>query len=130
MALAEEANPWLTRSQGVPWLERLEREHDNLRAALVWSDTVSDTSMLARIAGALWLFWWMHGHFGDAARWLSRALDRPTESALRITVLQGAGNLAFYQEQATRSLGIWTELIELARPSGNQGALARGLGRS
>src|SRR5207244_3074956 len=37
MALTEEARPWLTRSQSRIWSDRLETEHDNLRAALVWS---------------------------------------------------------------------------------------------
>src|SRR5205807_10416435 len=56
LALAEAAEPELWRD--VAWLERLETEHDNLRAALDWCAGSSPEAGL-RLAGALWWFWYI-----------------------------------------------------------------------
>src|SRR5262249_18009893 len=50
------------RSQSV-WLDRLELEHDNLRAGLAWlSVTEEDGVHALRLAAALWQFWWLRGY--------------------------------------------------------------------
>jgi tetratricopeptide (TPR) repeat protein len=110
-------------------MDRLEIEHDNLRAALVWSDAASDANVLARTAASLWFFWYLRGHFGEAERWISIALDRATDPAVRIELLQAAANLAFFQDEATKSIGLWTEMIEFGRAHGDQRSAARALAR-
>jgi predicted ATPase len=129
MALAEEAEPWLTRSQAGLWMDRLELDQDNLRAALVWSDSVSEANALARMAVRLWYFWYLRGHFDDAERWIGRALDRATEPETRLDLLIAAANLAFFQDDAATSIRMWSEAIELGRAHGNQRAVARSLAR-
>src|SRR5262245_42819181 len=62
LALAEEAEPQLWRE--VAWVERLEREHDNLRTALEWCAASSPETGL-RLAGALHWFWHIRGHFTE-----------------------------------------------------------------
>jgi predicted ATPase len=69
VALAEEAEPQLTGAEQRLWLERLETEHDNLRAALEWR---AEEAVL-RLAGALWRFWWVRSHFGEGRAWLGSA---------------------------------------------------------
>ena len=94
LALAEEAEPNL---KGSPkeWLDRLEREHDNLRAALDALEASSESERALRLAGALWKFWNMRGYPGEGRRRLERALavdEGPT--AARAKALNGVTALA------------------------------------
>ncbi len=75
-ALAEEAEPALVGPDQVGWLDRLEQEHDNLRAALRWSAERGDVEREARLCAALWRFWYYHGHLIEGERWLADALAR------------------------------------------------------
>ena len=99
LGAAERAEPLLKGAEQSAWLQRLEEDHDNLRQALDWLLANDETELAGRLAAALWLFWWMHGHFGEARRWLQRALeagsDEPSET--RAKLLDGAGYLAFEQ---------------------------------
>src|SRR5439155_26005421 len=59
LALAVEARPELEGTHQREWLERLEREHDNLRAALAWSGAQGPGEVGLRLGGTLWRFWEM-----------------------------------------------------------------------
>src|SRR5262249_28888693 len=108
---------------------RLEGEHDNLRAALAWTAQASDVDLMARLAGPLWRFWWMRGHFGEGRRWLERALERAAEPAVRLGALWGAGSLAFYQSDYPRARAAWSEALALGRAIDSQVTVAQMLGR-
>jgi predicted ATPase/class 3 adenylate cyclase len=73
LALAEEAAPQLHRSRQVEWLDRLELEQDNMRAALGWSLRQGDVQMALRLGGALGHFWWVHGYLTEGSKWLEEA---------------------------------------------------------
>jgi predicted ATPase/class 3 adenylate cyclase len=95
LALAEEAEPHLFSTASGPWLDRLEREHDNLRAALAWFESTEDTQSVLALAGALAEFWGVKGHLAEGRRRLEAALradDRPTPA--RAKSLNGASDLA------------------------------------
>ena len=94
LALAEEAEPNLYVYSG-EWLGRLEREHDNLRAALDRFGASGETELALRLAGALSRFWDEKGHLAEGRRRLESALradNRPT--AARAKALNGAADMA------------------------------------
>ena len=78
LALAEEAKPHLERARSVAWLDRLERENDNLRAALTWcAERPAEGEALLRFCGALYLFWAIRGYLAEGRRWAAAALAVP-----------------------------------------------------
>jgi predicted ATPase/DNA-binding SARP family transcriptional activator len=96
LALAEEAEPNLIGvGSHADWLDRLERDHDNFRAALDWLEASGDTGGALRLTAALWRFWDLKGHLIDGRRHLERAIradERPT--AARAKALSGAADMA------------------------------------
>jgi non-specific serine/threonine protein kinase len=101
LALAEEAEPKLQGPEDKEWLERLETEHDNLRAALSWALEQREADLGLRLAGALWLFWEGHGHYGEGHRWLEQTLARGSQASAvaRAKALEGKGRLIFDSDE-------------------------------
>jgi tetratricopeptide (TPR) repeat protein len=95
LALGEEAYPHVHGGSPGDWFERLEREHDNLRAALDRLEASAETERVLQLAGALAEFWAVKGHLSEGRRRLESALHadaRPT--AARGRALIGAADLA------------------------------------
>jgi non-specific serine/threonine protein kinase len=76
-SLCEQAEPEL---EGGPrqeaWVDRLEEEHDNLRAALLWALENDPEAALRMASSAVWWFWFCRSHFSEGYGWLAEALDR------------------------------------------------------
>ena len=128
LEVAEESEPYLWGSEQVTWLNQLEIEHDNLRAALEWGRTAegkAESGLL--LAGSLENFWSSRGYFDEGRAHLSLALSRPEAlepTAARAKALNAAGLMAYIQSDypATRplleeSLSIYREL----GPAGRRG---------
>jgi len=95
LALAEEAEPSILGVNPGEWLDRLEHDDDNLRAALDRLRASGETQPALRLAGAVWEFWCLRAHFGEGWRCLEnllRADERPTPA--RAKALTGATHLA------------------------------------
>jgi predicted ATPase len=75
VTLAEEAEPELKGGRQVAWLERLETEHDNLRAAMRWLLGQVELEEAARLGWALWLFWGTRANFAEGRRAMEQALS-------------------------------------------------------
>ena len=71
--LAERAVPIVSGPRR-RWWDRLEAEHDNLRAALAWSRTEASGEIGLRLAVALAGFWMPRGHFNEGYGWLAAAV--------------------------------------------------------
>ncbi len=115
LAMAEEAEPELFGPRDVEWLERLEREHDNLRAALSWALGRGEAELALRLAGALWTFWQAHGHQGEGRKWLEEALaeDDRASVAARLKALEAQSWMAIDQRDFGRLEAVAQEGIEL-----------------
>jgi tetratricopeptide (TPR) repeat protein len=99
LALAEAAAPKLHGDEQVAWLDRLEAEHNNLRAALQWSATAPGRASFGlRLATALEPFWYMRGYWHEGRTWLAQALSLATgPTAHRAAALNAGGFLALEQ---------------------------------
>ena len=128
LALAEEAEPQLLGPQEPQWYERLEEEHDNIRADLSWALKGADPELGLRLAGAIWWFWHRHGHLSEGLRWLERALARGdgTSAMVRAKALAGIGWLAYGQGDLGRMRKSATEGLSLSDEAG-LGGYHRGL---
>ena len=74
LAMAETAGPELFTSRQVIWLNRLERDYDNFRAAMGWALESDKRETALRIASPLTWFWIAHRHVSDGQDWLERAV--------------------------------------------------------
>jgi non-specific serine/threonine protein kinase len=111
------------------WLERLETEHDNLRASLEWSLTSQgDTELGLQLTGALSHFWYVREHHSESRMWLQSALERSsTASAVRAKVLVGAGRLAWFQGEFARVNTLVEEGLTLYQNLGDDAGAAYAL---
>ncbi len=128
LSLAEEAEPGLTTAEQMGFLDLLEREHNNLRAALRWSLHREDIETALRLAGALWRFWYMRGHLSEGRRWLEQTLAlRGGEPSLRVRVLAGGGELSHSQGDLDRAEELREEALELSSQLGDVAQIAAAL---
>jgi predicted ATPase/transcriptional regulator with XRE-family HTH domain len=100
-ALAERAAPLLRGSEQLRWLERLEAERDNLRAALGWIVEHGEVEAELRMAVALTPYWEARGYLSEGRRWLNTVLAASRASgasqATQMQALTAAGALAQWQ---------------------------------
>ena len=117
LALAERAEPELWGSKQAIWFDRLERDHDNLRAALKWTLDNGEEETALRIAAAFWRFWVMRGHLTEGGQWIERVLSRSsgTAASIRAKALDGAGNLARARGDFRRARELHEESLVLRR---------------
>jgi tetratricopeptide (TPR) repeat protein len=134
LALAEQAEPALTGAQQAGWLERLEREHDNLRAALRWAQESGDRRLGLRLAGALWRFWYMRGHLSEGRERLTELLaqtesgrDEAESAIVWAKALHGASVLAFRQGDFGQAAALADDSLALHRKAGDIAGMAAAL---
>lgn len=115
--LAEAAQPKFESAQGQIWVDRIEREHDNLRSALQWALSRENKQEIAlQLATTLGAFWSRRGYLGEGQRWLEAALSygnhtrearaRAFREAAWLSLAQGDCN------QAEKFLSMGQELWE------------------
>ena len=130
LALAEEAEPRLTSAGKRKWLEWLQQEHENLRAALEWLVQHQEQESALRLGGALWRFWWMRGHLSEGHSQLARALaDREgiVATPVRAKALCAAGALAGVQGDFEQAVALCGQSLALFRALGDRRSSATSL---
>ena len=115
LALAEQGESRLREPEEATWLGRLDIEHDNMRAALSWTLQSEEPELGLRLAGTLWRFWWMRGHYSEGRRWLEEALARDGRaSAARAKALEAVGWLADDQGDIDRAVAAAEEGLRIS----------------
>ncbi|MGZ8695937.1 MAG: BTAD domain-containing putative transcriptional regulator [Gaiellaceae bacterium] len=129
--LAESAEPELGGSAAHVWLERLEAEHDNLRAALDWAANEGTTEDELRITVALRRFWLVRGHVREGQRRLEEALARGDDQPARLRATAAGAAAAFAVARAEyEKAKVWTEeSLELFRSLDDGAGVANSLNR-
>jgi non-specific serine/threonine protein kinase len=124
---AEQIEPHVRGPQLPIYINQLEIEHDNLRAALEWSLRQAGFGEASlRLAGALFSFWDQRGYRGEGRTWLGRALANPAapgEGAARAKVLYGAGCLAHAEGDFTAAKTLLDQSVDLWRALGSAGLI-------
>jgi non-specific serine/threonine protein kinase len=138
LELAERADPLLRGREQRAWFLRLERKHDNLRAALRWlldQDEPAEREAGLRLAAALGYFWWLRGYHTEGARWLEEALVRAqlneeadsAGAALRVTALCWAGALLIMHGELEAARARLEQARAFAQQRQDPAGLARAL---
>jgi predicted ATPase len=124
---AVEADRHLQGPDQAGWLDRLERDHDNLRAALRWAIGRTDAELAMRLAASLSYFWYFRGHFDESRALRATVLAMsagPESAALRAELLQGIGMLVLRQGEYPAARAYLDEGLATARRVGDRRLLA------
>lgn len=119
--LAEKAEPELVGPQQALWLEKLEREHNNLRAAQHWFFEQGETDhyieMALRLGGALRQLWDLHGHRIEETKFLEEALAAKGEVSpiVRARALDTIVALAIHHSDHDRAIAFCQDNLALCR---------------
>ncbi len=131
LTLAHAAKPRLFGPEQVRWLEALEREHDNLRVALAGARERGDTIQGARLAGALWRFWYIRCHLAEGRGWLQEVVALSaragTAQADRVDALVGLAIIAYVQTDYDCAAAAAEESVFLTRALDDRPNLALSL---
>jgi predicted ATPase/DNA-binding CsgD family transcriptional regulator len=131
LTFAQEAERELAGANQKSWLKRLEREQDNLRAALHWAIEHGEVEFAQRMAGALQPFWFRRGHWSEGRRWLEDSLamesNAPLNQPIRANALYGAGMLARFQGDFARARILCEQSLAVYRDLADQTGVLRTL---
>ena len=126
LVVAEEAEPELFGPRDMEWFNRLEEEHDNMRAALSWALERAEAELALHLAGALWPFWETRGYYDEGRRWLEEALEKEghASAASRTKALKAVGWLGHAQIDLDRAEVAAREGLKLSAEAELGGSLA------
>jgi len=130
LGLAERAAPNLLGSDQKLWLDRLELDQDNCRAAFDWFTAEGDARSALRLGAALWRFWQMRGHLREGRVRLESILAMPGVEGHpedRLRALEAAGGVVYWQGDMPAAKALYDECLELVRGTGDKKAIANAL---
>ena len=121
-ALAEAAEPELKGAGQVSWLDKLDREHDDLRAALGWLLEQGEAETVARFGYSLYVFWWIRGYHTEGRSWAEAALSRGSDLSRkgRAKALFVRGAMAMAQGDHPTAEACYAESCALFESAGDK----------
>ncbi|MCW5717590.1 MAG: hypothetical protein KIS68_07150 [Bauldia sp.] len=127
--LAEMAAKDLFGDRQRSWLDRLEREHDNLRAAIAWATRRPDPETAVRLGFAAWRFWQMRGYLDEA--WMRlEAMDAagwPLADEVRGRLVEALGGIAYWRADYDGAARFYAEAVDLWRRVGDDNEVANAI---
>lgn len=138
LQLAEKAQPFLQTTEQGRWMTRLEQEHENLRAALVWllaqarggsEQSKPQAEQALRFCTALSWFWYVRGYSKEGQTFLEQALVLREDISVpvRVNAFYTAANLAFHLDDLDRTEKLGNESLHLSRELGDKAGMADAL---
>jgi hypothetical protein len=119
--LVEDAAPRFTTDEQRTWLDRIDDDHENIRAALDYATRANEAEMAQRLSGATWRFWQMRGFLTEGRRRTEAALSlAPGTLKSRLRALDAAGGLAYWQADGAACQAFYKEQIDTARALGDK----------
>jgi tetratricopeptide (TPR) repeat protein len=117
LELAEACAPHLRGADQRDWLDRLERDHDNMRAALAWAVERPDPGIAVRLAFALWRFWQQRGYLDEARGLLEEMAEQgwQLEPELRARFAETVGGVAYWQADLPAATRWYDVALEIRR---------------
>jgi len=129
LELAERAAAGLSGSEQRAWLDRLEADADNFRAALDRAEAIPDPEAAVRLGFALWRFWQQRGYLREGRRRLTALEDHGWDLAPRThaRLLEALGGVAYWQADAAASRPWYEAALEIWRTIGDRREIANAL---
>ena len=121
--LAERVQPEIMGSQKGRWLDLLDQEHDNLRAAIAWAVEAGKVETAMRLVSALWRFWQMRGHLAEGLGRATAAIgmdDAEQYPECLARALDAAGGLAYWMADGEAASAFYERELELQRQLHNR----------
>jgi predicted ATPase/class 3 adenylate cyclase len=130
ITLAQEAQSHLFGPRRKEWLDRLEEDHDNFRAALEWAVASGNVQQAMCLSGSFWRYWHMRGHIYEGLARLEQILALPKSGEFpkeRLAALEAAGGLAYWQADMEGAQRFYDESLALTRQLGDTLAIANAI---
>ena len=116
LALTEKADPEILGKQGSKWLDLLQEEHENIRAAMDWADK-NNPEVFVRIVAATRDFWVVRNHLGEGRQSFEKAVEKSGgasgEAICKIFI--GLGQTAKYQGDFAAAHKAFEKALEVSR---------------
>jgi predicted ATPase/class 3 adenylate cyclase len=127
VALVERAAPELSGADQRRWLDRLELEHDDIRAVLDRAVDAPDPPVAIGVAFAMWRFWQKHGHLAEARRRLeamAAAAWSHDDPRLRARLVEALGGTCWWQGDVVEMSRHYREALAIWESIGDESELA------
>jgi non-specific serine/threonine protein kinase len=127
LTLAQEAAAELTGPGQAAWLDRLARDHDNLRGALRWSVDADRAETGLLIAAGIWRFWQLRDHLAEGEARLTELLAAPSASSPTAARAAGAitlGSVVYWRADYATAKGHYEDALALYLGLGDEAGAA------
>jgi predicted ATPase/class 3 adenylate cyclase len=111
-------------------LDHLERDHDDLRAAIGWALQTGETELAVGLVAGLWRFWQKRGYLVEGRQQAERvvgSLGPETPDAVRVAALEVLGGVTYWLGDQTAAQDAYAQALEVRRRQGDPAAIAEAL---